>query len=251
MKIRDIVELALLYVGIPAITLYPLGFLALGIQMWRDPFFPYYDFAAVWNAVSLVPHTMVIGTGIELLYLSVISTLLGVGIASLTFHFLRRRSPGEETHRPRRSLWGLYLLVLLPIATVMALNGLTLDSPDDLWLVLGFFVFSAGGGALIGYVRVRGEDRLLLPGLGLAYAGSVLAALCIAALSSPNLPLIQIDTRVGAANDCSGPPDKMFVKLSDSQTHWFAYNPTGLFALPSDEVKVVRFQDCPSLQIQD
>src|SRR5215203_2733740 len=105
MKFRDIVELALLYIGIPAITLYPLGFLALGIQMWRDPFFPYYDFAAVWNAVSVVHHTIVIGTGVELLYLSIISTLLGVGIASLTFHFLRR-SPDEETHRPRRSLWG-------------------------------------------------------------------------------------------------------------------------------------------------
>ncbi len=40
MKVKEIVEATLLYVGIPAITLYPLGFVALGLQMRRDPFFP-------------------------------------------------------------------------------------------------------------------------------------------------------------------------------------------------------------------
>jgi hypothetical protein len=37
LKVKEIVEAALLYVGVPAITLYPLGFVALGLQMWRDP----------------------------------------------------------------------------------------------------------------------------------------------------------------------------------------------------------------------
>ncbi len=40
MKVKEVVEAALLYIGIPAITLYPLGFVALGLQMWRDPFSP-------------------------------------------------------------------------------------------------------------------------------------------------------------------------------------------------------------------
>ena len=31
MKVKDIVEAALLYVGVPAITLHPLGFVALGL----------------------------------------------------------------------------------------------------------------------------------------------------------------------------------------------------------------------------
>jgi hypothetical protein len=43
-KVKDVVEVALLYVGVPAVTLYPLGFVGLFIQMWRDNFFPYYDF---------------------------------------------------------------------------------------------------------------------------------------------------------------------------------------------------------------
>ena len=53
-KTRDIVEVALLYVAVPAVTLYPLGFVGLGLQLWRDLFFPYTDFTAIWEAVSLI-----------------------------------------------------------------------------------------------------------------------------------------------------------------------------------------------------
>jgi hypothetical protein len=67
-KVRDLVEVALLYVGIPAVTLYPLGFVGLLIQLWPDNFFPYYDYDMVWNAVAMIPNTVVVGTGVELLY---------------------------------------------------------------------------------------------------------------------------------------------------------------------------------------
>ena len=53
MKAKDVVEVALLYVGVPAVTLYPLGFIGLFIQLWRDNFFPYYDFNMIWNAVAM------------------------------------------------------------------------------------------------------------------------------------------------------------------------------------------------------
>ena len=39
-NVRDIFEAGLFYVGIPAVTLYPLGFVGLGVEMWNDPFFP-------------------------------------------------------------------------------------------------------------------------------------------------------------------------------------------------------------------
>ena len=38
---RSLAESVFLYVGIPAALLYPLGVLGVGIQMWRDPLFPY------------------------------------------------------------------------------------------------------------------------------------------------------------------------------------------------------------------
>jgi hypothetical protein len=144
LKVKEIVEAILLYVGIPAVTLYPLGFVALGLQTWRDPFSPSADFGPIWDAVSLIPQTQVIGTGVELLYLSVISTLFGVGIASLTFHFLRRRRPSAEEKRWDGALWGLYLLVLLPVAAVLTYSSVPLDGLDDLPYVAGFLIFSIG-----------------------------------------------------------------------------------------------------------
>ena len=143
MKVKEIVEASLLYVGVPAITLYPLGFVALGLQMWRDPFFPYDDFGTIWDAVSLVGHTEIIGTGVELLYLSVISTPLGVGVASAIFHFFRRDPLIEEKHE-RWGLWGPYLLVLLPVAVILAYNSVPLDGWEDAPYVAGFLVFSIG-----------------------------------------------------------------------------------------------------------
>ena len=40
-SLRDVVGGFLFYFGIPAATLYPLGFVALSLQLWRDPDFPY------------------------------------------------------------------------------------------------------------------------------------------------------------------------------------------------------------------
>ena len=71
-SLRDILGGALFYFGIPAITLYPIGFVALCLQLWRDPDFPYdwpssgLDFAMLWYAASLVPKVVVIGTGVIL-----------------------------------------------------------------------------------------------------------------------------------------------------------------------------------------
>lgn len=40
-SLRDVFGGLLFYVGIPTATLYPLGFVALSLQLWRDPDFPY------------------------------------------------------------------------------------------------------------------------------------------------------------------------------------------------------------------
>ena len=40
MNFKDLVQSLLVYVGIPAVTLYPLGFAALAIQLWNDPCSP-------------------------------------------------------------------------------------------------------------------------------------------------------------------------------------------------------------------
>jgi len=113
--LRDLFGGLLFYVGIPATTLYPLGFLALSLQLWRDPDFPYtwassgLNFAMLWYAVSLVPNVVVIETGIRLL-LAFLATFLGMAVASLTLQWLRQWSvikgkaknqePEGRTRRP-------------------------------------------------------------------------------------------------------------------------------------------------------
>ncbi len=176
MKVKDLVEVALLYVGVPAVTLYPLGFVGLLIQLWRDNFFPYYDYDTVWNAVAMIPNTVVVGTGVELLYFSVVSTLLGIGIASLASKLLRKPHAVGEEQRGRKGWWGLYLLVVLPATAFLAYYSVYVNDRNDVLFLAGFLLFSAGAGVLIGQVRSRDHDEWFFPGLAAAYVAAVLAA---------------------------------------------------------------------------
>ena len=68
-------------------------------------------------------------------------------------------------------------------------------------------------------------------------------------LDVPNLPLMRVDARGGGAEGpCAGQPDKTFVKLAESATHWHAYNESGLYSIPFAEIKYVRYfeDDCPA-----
>jgi hypothetical protein len=87
------------------------------------------------HAVSLIPSTVVVGTSIKFLYLSLISTLLGISIASLTFSLLRKRHSGSDKEEPKsrvRNQWNSYLLVLLPVAASLAWNNININEWSDL-----------------------------------------------------------------------------------------------------------------------
>ena len=121
-NVRSLAESALFYVGIPAALLYPLGVSGVGIQLWRDPLFPYSRLDTVWIAVSLVPEKVVIGTGIRLLVFGLLSTAFGIGVSVLVVRglILLGREPAEASAvgkgGPRR--WMLFLLLLMPLAVV-------------------------------------------------------------------------------------------------------------------------------------
>src|SRR5918911_765570 len=89
-KTKGVAELALVYIGIPGATLYPLGLLALLIQLLRDPHFPYYDPVTAWTAVSVIPQTVVIWTGIWLVFLSLFTALVGMEVYYLTLLLLHQ-----------------------------------------------------------------------------------------------------------------------------------------------------------------
>ena len=264
---KSIAQLVLLYVGIPGATLYPLGLVALLIQLLRDPSFPYYDPVTAWAAVSVISQTVVIWTGIWLVFLSLFTALVGIEIYYLTLLLLhqwqkRRKRSGRssETSSDRREgrralRWSLYLLPLLPLALfqIWDMSGGNFDRPFDQIFLFGFLLFSFGGGTLAGYLSDNSYYRGSYSSLVVTYIGGLLAALCLSALSDPALPQVQIDTaQVGAPLDCSEASDEQrFVLLSLTGPYWYVYNEGGLFAFTMDNSHHIRYRDTLNSRYRD
>jgi hypothetical protein len=248
-KVRSLAESMLFYVGIPAVLLYPLGVLGLGIQLWRDPLFPYSRLDTVWIAVSLVPEKVVIWMGIRLLFFALISTAFGIGVSVLMVRGLIRlgREPAEVSAvgrgGPRR--WMLYLLLLMPVAVVVLWLSIRVNNATEVALFVGFFVFSAGAGLVIGYVRWIGAEESWVLSMLAAYVGGIAAAACLAATQTPPLPLVQIRADREAPLACSEvPTDDMFVMLDRYDSFWYVYSKEGLLTLPESEAETTRFREC-------
>jgi hypothetical protein len=248
-KVRSLAESVLFYVGIPAALLYPLGVLGVGIQMWLDPLFPYSRLDTVWTAVSLVPEKVVIGTGIRLLCFGLLSTAFGIGLSVLVVRglILLGREPAEASAvgkgGPRR--WILYLLLLVPLAVVVLWNSVRVNNATELAYFIGFFVFSAGAGLVIGYVRWMSAESSYYLSVLAVYVGGIAAAVCLAASQTPPLPLVEIRADRNATLACSEVPTKdMFVMLDRSDSFLYLYNEEGLLSLPEGEADTVRFREC-------
>jgi peptidoglycan/LPS O-acetylase OafA/YrhL len=260
-KPRDLVEGGLLYIGIPAVTLYPLGFIALGVQLWRDPAFPYHDFTTIWEAVSLIPQRVVVATGIRLIYTSLLATILGAAIGGLFFELLlwRRKGTGEEGSRldslRRSHLWSIPLLVLLPLlaAPLLVRGDLPVDSrqDNDAFYVTGFVIFALVGGGVFNFVRSRRRDDWFILGLGTAYAAAILAAMCLAATQTPALSLVRVhvpEHGVSRAEACSDDiHGNTYVKLEEGLFYWHLYNKEGLFAIPETKLHRIEYVHCIEL----
>ena len=249
-KVRSLAESALFYVGIPAALLYPLGVSGVGIQLWRDPLFPYSRLDTVWLAVSLVPEKVVIGTGIRLLVFGLLSTAFGIGVSVLVVRalLLLGREPAEASvvgkGGPRR--WMLYLLLLMPIAVVVLWNSVRVNNTTELAYFIGFFVFSAGAGLVSGYVRWMSAEWSYYLSVLAAYVGGIAAAVCLAASQTPPLPLVEIRADRNVTPACSEVPiNNMFVMLDRSDSFLYLYNSKeGLLSLPDAEADTVRFREC-------
>ncbi len=250
MNLRHTLEGMLFYVGIPTVTLYPLGFVGLGLQMRNDPFFPYSRLGTVWDALSLVPQMEVIGAGVWLLYLSLISLAVGVGVATLVVRvfLLLGGVLAEESDlaaAPGRRGWKVYLILLLPVAVLLLWNSVTVRGWHDLMPFIRFLVLSAVGGIVVGYMRLRGHRGHFHTSVAVAYVACVLGALSLATTQTPQLPLVEIEVDRGALHECSEvPEDNLFVMLEEADEYWFVYNEEGLFGLRKEETGDIRFLEC-------
>jgi hypothetical protein len=256
--LRDILEGFLFYVGIPALTLYPLGFVALCLQMWRDHYFPYswdfdgFNFGMTWYAASLIPKVVVVGTGVRLLFLSLLAGVLAIGVASLLSNFLHRWwyvrqrwhlvEHWKGLPRWEMLLWRLSFVTLLPLVAYLIWSDFTIDSWYDTPFLAAFVVFSAVAGTTVVQARHREMGRRFLHGLAAAYAGAVLAALSLSTLQFPDLPLVELEAKAETWSE--SPSSEPFVMLSQGTGYWHVYNRTsGLLSVPEDEARVVRYWD--------
>jgi hypothetical protein len=197
-------------VGIPAAALYPLGVLGVGIQLLRDPLFPYSRLDTVWLAVSLVPEKVLIGTGIRLLLFALESMAFGIGVSVLVVRalILVGRQPAQASAvgkgGPRR--WMVYLLLLMPLAVVGMWTSVRVSNPTELAYFIAFFVFSGAAGLVFGYVRWSSSAmRYYLSVLG-AYVGGIAAAVCLDARQTPPLALVEIRAERNAPLACKEVP---------------------------------------------
>ncbi len=233
--------------------------MGLGIQLWRDPFFPYNDFTTIWQAVALIDETVVIATGVRLIYLSMIATVLGMGVATLLLNLLGRvpehaheQDYSERRRGRRRGLRSLFWVILLPAGVLLAWSTGQPNGRGDLLYLAGFILLSLIGGALIGYIMVQGRDDWFLSGLAIAYAGAILASLCLAALQTPALPVVEVGVEKGRSlSSCPGgaaPSTDTYVKLEEDVNHWHLYDQGGLYAVPHEELHRVEYKYCPEFQ---
>jgi hypothetical protein len=248
-KVRSFAESAIFYVGIPAAALYPLGVSGVGIQLWRDPLFPYSRLDTVWVAVSLVPERVMIGTGIRLLLFGLISTIFAIGVSVLFVRglMLLGREPAgvSAVGKDGPSLWMLNLLLPMPIAVVVLWYSVRVSDVIELAYFVGFFAFSSCAGLVIGYVRwVSTAERFYLT-MVVAYLGGITAAICLAATQTPPLPLVEIRADRSEALPCSKVPTKeIYVMLDRGDSYLYLYNNAGLLSLPEGDAETVRFREC-------
>ena len=96
---------------------------------------------------------------------------------------------------------------------------------------------------MIGQVRSRGHDQWFFPGLAAAYVAPSSAAICIAALDTPALPLVEINAQPGdEVAECSELQlYRVFVKVSEAPNLLYLYNESGFFALSVFDAKPLRY----------
>ncbi len=201
----------------------------VGIQMWRDPLFPYDRLDTVWIAVSLVPERVVIGTGIKLLLFALVSTAFAIGVSVLLVRgliLLGRRPAEASAVLPGRRGWMLYLLLLMPLAVVGLWSSVRVNGATELAYFIGFFVFSAAAGLVFGYVRWASTAERFYLTMVVVYLGGIAAAICLAATQTPPLPLVETRADRNVTLACKEvPTEEMFVML-DRGTHSYTSTTT-------------------------
>ena len=231
-----------LFGPITGIILYPLGFLALCLQILRDPGFPSSYFSTAWYAASWIPLMVVIGTAVHVLFLSLVFSYVGLCISTLVIAVVRRVRGRDRAGLERwRWFWRLAIVIgLTPAIIFTGRYSERLDFGPIDWVFLTLAaLFSLGVGMLVGFLRMQHRSRWFWRGLALSYGMAVVAALCLAAVEYPALPQAELypPGSDGSSNTPRERMPEMFQVLGHTEGRWYVYNDlTGIVSIPEAQV---------------
>lgn len=242
------------FTPITAVIIYPLGFLALCLQIYRDPSFPSSDLYMAWYATSVIPHMVIFSTAVHVLFLSLISSYVGLCLSTVFLALMRHLLKGQQSVLGRQQwLWRLFIGVGLPLAILYmqpAILRLDIHSewPERDYLFISLaLLLSLGVGILVGFLRIVCQGQQLWRGLGIAYGGAVVAALCFAFVEYPALPLAEFTPRSEGESIYTPrgrSPEEVFQLLGNSGGRWYGYNTvSGIVSISESEVETILLFD--------
>src|SRR5919199_242815 len=264
-SVRDVAGSFLLYVGIPAIALYPVGAVVLWLQINNTY---HHGFVASWYAVALVTQTLVAALGASILLTPFTLVFLLVPLFLtflLTFFYYAEMQIGGIFWRIERHVFVRALVIMLVGVYVVFQALIFFNVTAELlpWSevgtsnprtgVAGFlmrqvpFLAATGGGALAGYLLAKdrhrskrmkaqpetsshphGFHRWALRGLLVAYAANIIFALGYFGIMRPFLP----DVEYG-----SGEQPREGQLLGVTPGYWHILDEKGnVTSIPNDDV---------------
>ena len=171
----DIGQMLAAYIGIPAILLYPVGFLVFVLQVWN--FYPF-DFSTAWYAASLIPVTVATGQGVKYLLMPLVISVIVSSVLSSVFarrlivEYRKALQEGLEQNRDaptglvlstllrrrrERLMWLLAIALVVLLLTVALVVFFALKTGREGILYWAFFIPLGAISGLIGSWRISSD----------------------------------------------------------------------------------------------
>jgi hypothetical protein len=235
------VELAIGYLGIALVLIYPIGLAISWLQLLDS-----YSVPTALYATSLLPTTVVVGSKVVaiLAWSFVAGVLAALSAAIMVDYHLKQ----EERHTASRGGWwgyikrhkqlvisGLGIGILLPLAAFYPF--FSLHSVLDYVLYVSYLIAAMVGGAVRGWLEGQRDSVETLAwrrvaGIAALFGGVILGAICLAGIEELSLPSAEFSA--GAHVDKGS-------LLSHADGYWYVLDGEGsLLAIPDDEAGEVR-----------
>lgn len=245
---RRVAEIAVGYLTVVAILVYPIGLISLSLQLWNAY---RYGLSDAFFVISVAPTTIAASKIFDFITWGLIAIGLVEQIAWLISGHKSRDSlietlssmPGEDSeelikmaHKGHKSMrWSYIFSVVLVLTAPVALHMIFIESWRTVALYLAFVVFCLVGGVAGGILTLLFGERPYYrswKSTGVAFAFAILAGISLTGTSNPGLPSVSFET---------GRTKEGYL-LGYSSGYWYVFDRQDtLLAIPDDNTGNVRF----------